>query len=276
VRRIAVRVVVASLAGFGILAVSGPATAARAEDARCQDWNLQVTCVTSVPHAAVSEEFTATVTAKNIGNTELTNVTIRLRGDKGAPCVSGPAAGVMVLIEKLSAGESKELSARFASETIGMARVLGSAKDSLGWTSGSAACTVEIQGLMAIKADMSDKALDGTERGVFGKGEEFLYVLTVENQGGTAATPPLKVTLVLPKELEFISGTADSGITVKGANQSAESSAFTLPAPNGRGRFEFHVKALAVPPSQLVKAVAVIQTVTGVQLASETESTTIK
>jgi uncharacterized repeat protein (TIGR01451 family) len=275
VRRFAVSCVV--VVGLGILGIVGtPPRLASAGDERCQDWNLQVTCVTSVPRAAVSEEFTATVTAKNIGSAELTNVTIRLRGDKGAPCVSGPAAGVNVLVEKLEPGASKELSARFASETIGMARVIGSAKDSGGWASGTSACVVEVTGLMAIKADMSDKALDGTERGVFGKGEEFLYVLTVSNQGGTAATPAIKVTLALPKELEFLSATADSGLTVKGGHQSAESSAFVLPAPNGTARFVFHVKALAVPPSQLVKAVAVIQTAAGVQLASETESTTIK
>src|SRR5262249_44807155 len=152
----------------------------------------------------------------------------------------------------------------------------GSAKDSLGWASGSCACSVEVNGLMAISSDMTDKALDGTEQGVFKVGEEFLYVLVVGNDGGTAKTPELKVVFGLPKELEFVSGKGTDGITVTGWGRSATTSAFVLGAPAGKATIEFRVKAVASPPSQLVKAVASIQTTTGVELASETESTTIK
>lgn len=264
--------VVALACGIG----AAPARRAAAEDGSCQKWTLDVTCTTSTPRIVVGEEFTATVTATNLGSSPLANVTLRLRGDQGAPCVSGPTAGVTVLVDKLEAGEKKELSARFRAETIGMARVLGSGRDSLGWASGSCACSVEVVGLMAIQTDMTDKALDGTDRGIFRVGEEFLYVLGIENDGGTSATPDLEVVLNLPRELEFVSGGGDSGIKVSGSGQTAKTSRFVLGSPNQKAQITFRVKVLAVPPSQFVKARATVQTTGGVMLASDTESTTVR
>jgi len=250
--------------------------AARAEEPRCQKWTLDVECATSTPRIIVGEEFTATVTAKNLGSTALTNVTLRLRGDQGAPCVSGPTAGVTVLVDKLEPGESKELSARFRAETIGLARVLGSARDSLGWASGSCACSVEVIGLMAIQTGMTDKALDGTERGVFRIGEEFLYMLSVENDAGTSATPDLEVIFALPKELEFVSGSGDGTIKVTGSGQAAKSTTFVLGSPDQKVRMQIRVRAVAAPPSQFLKVRATIQTTGGVILATDTESTTVQ
>lgn len=253
-----------------------PFRAAGAEEPRCLKWVVDVECTTSAPRVIVGEEFTATVTAKNLGNAALANVTLRLRGDQGAPCVSGPSAGVTVLVEKLEPGEHKELSARFRAETIGLARVLGSARDSLGWSSGSCACSVEVVGLMAIQTQMTDKAVDGAERGIFRVGEEFLYVLTVENDAGTSATSDIEAVFALPNELEFVSGTGDAGITVTGAGQAAKSSPFVLGLPSQKITLVFRVKVLAAPLSQFVKARATIQTTGGVMLASDTESTTVR
>lgn len=255
--------------------IAGPRSSAAAED-HCQQWTLEIHCVTSSPRVVVGEEFTATVTAKNIGTSALNNITLRLRGDQGAPCVSGPSSGVMVLIEKLEPGQSRELSAKFASETIGAARVLGSGHDSLGWASGSCACTVEVQGLMAIQSQMDDRAVDGTEKGVFRIGEEFLYVLDVSNDVGTSATPDLEVLLTLPKELAFVSGTTDRGIAVTGGGQNAKTAPFVLASPSQTIKITFRVRALAAPPSQLVKVRSVVQTTAGIVLASDTESTTVQ
>lgn len=267
------RIVPVALA-LALAALVGARPAA-SEDAGCQQWGLEVRC-TAPPRITVGKEFTATVVAKNIGDAALENVTVRLRGDQGAPCVSGPGGGVSVLVPRLAPGESKELSARFASETIGLARVLGSARDSLGWASGSCACTIEVVGLPAIQSEMSDKAADGSDTGIFKVGQEFLYVLVVQNDVGAGATPTLKVVLSLPKELEFVSGTGEGGISVTGGGNAAESSTFVLAPPAQKTTIQFRVRVLSVPASHLVKAQASVVTPDGVQLAVDTESTTLR
>jgi hypothetical protein len=265
------------LALFGLgTGLVGTRPAVAAEEARCNRWNIEVSCSTSTPRLILGDPFEAKVVAKNNGDTTLQNVTIRLRGDQGAPCISGPGTGVSLLVEKLEPGESKELTARFQPQSIGLARVLGSARDSLGWASGNCACTVEVIGLPAIHTDMSDKDLSGAEKGVFRIGEEFLYVLVVRNQQGTEATPDLKVVFTLPKELEFVSGEGEQGITVTGSGQGATTSGFVLAAPDGKVTITIRVKAIAAPASTLVKVVASTQTTGGVQLASDTESTTVQ
>ena len=52
---------------------------------------------------------------------------------------------------------------------------------------------------------MTDKDSAGVEKGIFKVGEEFLYVLDVQNDVATQSTPPLKVVFSLPPELEFVS-----------------------------------------------------------------------
>ncbi len=255
---------------------TGVLTAHAADAPTCQRWNIEVSCSVSSPAVVIGEEFTASVVAKNSGDTALSNVTLRIRADQGAPCVSESGASTSILIEKFEPGESKTLTAKFLTEGMGVARILGAAKDSLGWASGNCACTVEVAGLPAIQTEMSDKDTAGAEKGVFRIGEEFVYVLVVQNDEGTTVTPDLKVTFTLPKELEFVSGKSNSKVTVTGAGQTAESTTFTLTPPHQKVTFELRVKAVSAPASQLVKVRAVIQTPGGVALATEVESTTVQ
>lgn len=135
---------------------------------------------------------------------------------------------------------------------------------------------VDVQGLPALQCEMIDQSLQHVEAGIFKVGEEFLYVLDVQNDVATQATPPLKVVFSLPPELEFVSGTSDRGVTVTGAGQQASTTEFRLDL-NEKVRFEFRVKALAVPPGNLLKAMASVQRASdGAELADENESTTIK
>ena len=135
---------------------------------------------------------------------------------------------------------------------------------------------VDVQGLPALQCEMVDERVDHVEAGIFKVGEEFLYVLDVQNDVATQATPPLKVVLSLPPELEFVAGTSDRGVTVTGANQQATTTEFRLDL-NEKVRFEFRVKALAVPPGNLLRARASVQRASdGAELADEDESTTIK
>ena len=261
--------------GLALTAV-GTRSASAAEAPRCQRWNIEVTCSVSAPAVLIGEDFTATVVAKNTGDTALSNVTLRVRADQGAPCVAGQGASTSLLVERFEPGESKTLSAKFVTEGLGTARILGSGRDSLGWASGNCACTVEVAGLPAIQTEMTDKDVLGAEKGIFRVGEEFIYTLTVQNDEGSSVTPDLKVVFSLPKELQFVSGKSNAKVTVTGADQGAETSAFALVPPNEKVVIELRVKALAAPASQLVKVRATVQTLGGVALATEVESTTIQ
>lgn len=269
-RRLLWPALVSSLAAFA------RASPAAAEDGGCQRWDVEVTCVTSAPKVTLGDEFSATATVKNTGDTALANVTLQLRGDQGAPCISGPGPALKLLVERLEPGESKSVTGRFLPENIGTARVLGSARDSLGWAAANCACTVRVDGLVAIQSDMSDKDLSGAEQGIFRVGDSFLYVLDVQEDGGSTVTPDLKVVFTLPKELEYVSAKGPAGMTFSASGRTVETSAFTLAPPHQRAHVEVTVRVASKPPVQLVKMRASIQTMSGVELAGDTESTTIQ
>jgi uncharacterized repeat protein (TIGR01451 family) len=137
-------------------------------------------------------------------------------------------------------------------------------------------CEIEVTGLPAIQSEMVDKDLNGNEAGVFRVGDEFLYTLDVQNDVGTEATPPLKVVVGLPPELQFVSGTSNRNVAVSGSGQQASSEDFRLDV-NEKVTFHLRVRVVSVPPGNWLKVVASIQRASdGAELASETESTTIK
>ena len=137
--------------------------------------------------------------------------------------------------------------------------------------------TLKVTGLTALQVEMTDKAKDGTEEGVFRVGDTFLYRLRVENDVGTEGTPELNVVWNLPPELEFVSGRSMSGnIEVNGDGQRGASGNFSMPV-GGQEDFEILVRVLSAPASTLVKTVAVIQRASdSAELASESESTTLQ
>ena len=182
--------------------LAAPARQASAIDPSCSKWDLEVSCATNPSRVIVGDPFTATVTVRNSGDTELTNVTLQLRGDLGAK-PDDPTNGQKV-IEKLAPGASTDISSVFRCGTVGPTRVLGGAHDAQGWAASNCACTVDVIGLPAIQSEMTDKDTSGAEKGIFQVGEEFLYVLDVQNDVGTTATPDLKVIFALPKELDFV------------------------------------------------------------------------
>lgn len=262
------------LASLALVAGVSAARVAGSAEPGCNKWDLEVSCRTDPSRVIVTDPFTATVTVRNAGDVALANVTVQLRGDLNAKVQAG-AATPSLMIEKLEPGETKELSAVFVCDVVGMTRVIGGARDALGWAASNCACTVDVIGLPAIQSEMTDKDIGGKEKGIFVVGETFTYALQVQNDAGTTVTPDLKVVYTLPKELEFVSGTADNNVTVTGSGQAAESSTFVL-APNQTLTLTITVKVLTAPPSNLVQARASIQTTGGVEVAQETESTTVK
>jgi uncharacterized repeat protein (TIGR01451 family) len=257
------------LLALAFAALSGrPVSAA---EPGCNRWDLEVSCQSTPGRVLAGDPFTVTVTVRNTGDVALANVTIQLRGDLGA---KAPAdATLQSLVEKLEPGESRELAAAFTCATVGVTRVIGGARDALGWAASNCACTVDVIGLPAIQSDLMDKDLQGTER-IFAVGETFVYVLEVKNVG-TSVTPDLKATFSLPPELSFVSGQGEGGVTVTGAGPSAETSTFALAAAQSL-KVTIQVKVLAAPPTNFILTKAGIQTTGGVLVAEETESTTIK
>ena len=135
---------------------------------------------------------------------------------------------------------------------------------------------LSVNGLTALQVEMIDKALDGSEAGVFRVGETFLYRVRIENDAGTEATPEMFADWMLPPELEFISGRSlDGRVDVTGTGRAAKSGRFVLPV-GGAIDFEITVRAVSAPASTLTKTTMIVRRASDeADLADETESTTI-
>jgi uncharacterized repeat protein (TIGR01451 family) len=239
----------------------------------CHRLDMEVYCSIDNPAILVGDAFTATATVKNTGDLPLSNVVLAIRGGPGVQLVSKEET--QITLDKLEPGDTREIKATFVCESPGERRIDASAREGKGWASAGCFCGVSIKGLPALQTEMIDLNIKHEPEGVFYMGEQFIYNLTVENDKGTAITPDLKVTWTLPPELEFVSGTGDQGVTVTGTGQSAESSSFVL-APDQVEHFDIVVKVIGVPPKSLVQTKAVISTTTGQELASESESSTLR
>jgi hypothetical protein len=244
----------------------------------CNRWDLEATCSTTVPRVAAGEPFSATITVRNAGDMPLVNVLLSLRGDLGARPLGESANPLQRVVERLEPGESQELSGQFVSDQVGIARVIGGTRDATGWSASGCACTVDVVGLPAIEASLVDRPLQeggAAAGGTFYVNDTFRYVLTVADDGGSSQTPDLKAVFTLPKELEFVSGSGDKGITVTGEAQTAQTSAFVV-APKESVKVEIRVRVKGAPPSNFVQTRASVQTVTGIELAQLMESTTLR
>ena len=130
------------------------------------------------------------------------------------------------------------------------------------------------QTLPALEVEMVDSNEAGEPAGVFEVGDVVRYDLTVRSDVGSEAFPTLKVVFKLPEQLEFISGSGDSGITVEGAGQQANSSTFRV-SLESQVRVTILARVLAVPPTTFVQTTASVQLETGEELATESESTSL-
>jgi len=135
----------------------------------------------------------------------------------------------------------------------------------------------QVTGLPALQVEMTDKALDSSEAGVFPVGSTFLYKLRVENDVGTDVTPEMYVQWSLPPELEFVSGRSGrEGVSVNGQGNNGRSNGFDLRVGEGID-FEIVVRVTSAPDAGMVKSVAEIRRSSdNAELASEAESTSLK
>lgn len=265
-----------AVTAFSLLALLGAVPVAGEEtDNDCRRLDMEVHCTVAPSRVVlVGDPFTVTATVKNTGDVALTNVIFALSGSEGVTQVGNEP--LKITIQSLAAGEERSLTCRFVSNAVGERRVSAHAREKQGWAAAGCYCGVMIKGLPAIQLEMIDVDINRQPKGIFEKGENFIYILKVENDVGTALTPDLKVVWVLPEELEFVSGTGDRGATISGSGRAAESSSFVL-RPNQVQNFELVVKCVSVPPRNLIQAEAAVVTATGGQeLAKETESTTLK
>ena len=263
------------LAGVLALAVMLAALPAGAEEDGCHKLTMEVTCeVTPKDEVLVGDPFEVTATVRNTGSLALAEVTLALAGTSGISHVGGD--DLMVRIPKLAPGETRQLTSKFVSDGVGERRINASAREERGWAAAGCICVIEIRGLPALQLEMIDIDRNRQPKGIFEEDEEFIYILKVENDVGTALTPKLKIVWELPPQLEFVSGAGDRGTVVTGSGQTAESTEFEL-RPNDAQNFELVVRVLGVPPTNLLQSrAAVVSAVGGQELATETESTTIK
>jgi hypothetical protein len=263
-----------AFAAAALLGVTTVPTASAAEEEGCHRLDMEVYCSVSSPVVLVGDKFEAKATVKNTGDLSLSNVVLALRGGEGVEQFGD--SELVVKIPKLAPGETYDLSATFVSDQVGERRIDASAREDRGWAAAGCFCGVNLKGLPAIQLEMIDLDAKREKKGIFELGETFVYELTIENDVGTALTPDLQIVWTLPPELEFVSGSGDRGATVTGAGQKAESAAFVL-APNQVLKFELVVKCIGVPDRNLVQSRAAVVTASGgAELATETESTTLK
>jgi hypothetical protein len=266
------------------LALGALAPSAFSAEPGCARYALGVACEVEPARIVVGDPYTAKVTVTNTGDTALSKVVVVIRGDLDSHPAGNPAGPVQETIETLAPGEAKQVTGTFVCDVVRTTRVIagasdggpavpGRARDS--WASANCVCTFDVIGLPAIQSEMSDKDVEGGEKGIFKVGESFLYVLDVQNDAGSTVTPDLKVEFTLPKELEFVSGAGERGLIVTGSGQTAATSVFAL-GVNQKQRVTMTVRVVSAPPSNLVQARASIKTSGGVEVAEETESTTVK
>ncbi len=257
------------------IAIAPATVSAEDADNDCHRLDMEVRCVvTPSKIVLVGDPFEVTATVRNTGDLALSNVTLALRGHEGVVQVGKEELSIS--IERLEPGEDRSITRKFVSDAVGERRVSASAREERGWAAAGCYCGVLIKGLPAIQLEMIDVDIDRKSKGLFEMGEDFLYILTVENDVGTALTPDLKVVWTLPECLQFVRGTGDGGAPLSGSGRPAESSGFVL-RPNQKQQFELVVKVVSVPKRNLTQARASVVTVQqGIDLATETESTTLK
>jgi hypothetical protein len=251
-----------------------PAAPASGEDDACLCRDMIVTCTVNPKSVVIGDSFEFCATVTSVGATTLENVRLTLRGCPKASAL--PGQELQVVIPRLAEGQTYTHCAKFSCAEVGVCRLSAHAADSTRIAASGCVCTAVCRGLPALQLEMIDTALDRSPQGIFRIGEEFLYVLQVENDVGSALTPDLRVNWQLPPELEFVRGRGDGGSTVSGSGQSCGSSMFVL-RPNQVQNFEIVCRVLSAPPRNLVQTRAeVVTDGSGQLLAVETESTTLR
>lgn len=271
-----IRNFILAAATFAVLGIAAaPAAHTEEADNDCARLDMEVFCVVSPSKVVlVGDPFEVTATVKNTGDRALEGVVLALQGGEGVVLVGDDL--LTLECPHLEPGESREIRRRFVSDEPGERRVSASARDKVGWAAAGCYCGVIIKGLPAIQLEMIDVDINRQPKGIFEMDESFIYILKVENDMGTALTPDLKIVFNLPEYLVFVEGTGDRGATITGSGRSAESSSFVL-RPNQVQNFEIVVKVVAIPPRNLMQArVAIVTAAGGIELAQETESTTLK
>ena len=258
------------------IALSFSAGAAQGADGDdpCLCRDIVVSCTINPKNVIIGDPFEFCATVKSVGAVTLEKVRLAIRCCPTAKLV--PGQKLEVIVPTLAQGETYTHCVKMTCTQVGECRMTAHAQDSTGIAAAGCICSAICRGLPALQVEMIDTALDGSPKGIFKLGEEFLYVLRVENDVGSALTPDLRVDWALPKELEFVRGRGDGDATVSGSGQACQSSMFVL-RPNQVQNFEVVCRVIAVPKRNLIQTRAAVATVpAGIELAIETESTTLK
>lgn len=128
--------------------------------------------------------------------------------------------------------------------------------------------------LAALQVEMVDVAPDGTPAGLFKVGAQARYDMIVASDAASAAMKGLTVVFTLPAELEFVSGTADNGVTLTSSGSTVQSSAFDLQG-NQQLKLSLLVNVKSAPANEQVVVTAVVKDASGEVMATESENSTV-
>lgn len=128
--------------------------------------------------------------------------------------------------------------------------------------------------LQALQLEMIDTTPEGKAAGIFKVGQQARYDVIVTSEPGSAPLLGLKVVFTLPPELEFVSGTAENGVTVTGSGNSAQSGSFDLAMDRDLKLFII-ATVKSAPAKESVQVTAVVKNAAGDDLAIETENSTV-
>jgi len=235
---------------------------------------MVVTCSVKPRSVVQGDAFEVCATVECIGGVPLEKIRLTIAGCPRAD--PEPDAKLSIVIPRLTTGQSHTHCVKFTCHEPGECRITAHAVDSTGIAAAGCICSAICRGLPALQVEMIDTALNRKDKGIFRKGEKFMYRLSVENDAGTALTPDLRVRWTLPPELSFVRGRGEGSQTVAGAGQTATTSRFTL-RPNQKRIFEIVCRVEKVPPRALIQTrAAVLTDPQGLELAIETESTTLR
>lgn len=264
----------AAMLALFALAVCALPPHASAEDDPCLCRDLEVTCTVTPRVSVIGDPFEFCAVIKSVGEVTLEDVKVTITGCPNTTVE--PGEKLQIVIPRLAQGETHTHCVKFRCKEVGECRLTAHATDNTGIAASGCICSAFCKGLPALQLEMIDTAADRSPAGIFKLGETFMYRLQVENDVGSALTPDLVVRFSLPPELVFVRGRSERGVTVSGSGQAATSSRFVL-RPNQKLMMEFEVKVVKVPPRALVAArVTVVADASGVELATESESTTLK
>lgn len=199
---------------------------------------LAVTCEAS-DRVFIGREATYKFTVRNTGNCAASGATVRAPVPAGTTFTSADNGGtlqggsVVWTMPSLAAGQSASVSMRVRTTAAGTAPITATASATC-VPAVTTNCSTTIAGIPAILLEVVD-TVDPVEIG-----QQTTFIVTATNQG-SADDNNVKVVGTLPAEMEYVSGTGASQVTVSG--QTVTMTAVPKLSPGQKAEWRITVRA---------------------------------